>query len=225
VVEKTPENLLHADLIRGVLPEARFLHVVRDPRAVFASMRMATRQWAYPGDLPTSPVAFARNYWNAYVTAGERLAGDAGGYLEVRYEDLLDDASRRLAAVFEWLDLPAEAALCARAVEAGSIDRLRAELSAPPGFFRRGEAESWRGELSAGQVRVIEHLCAERMRRFGYHCSGRRPERVPVRLRLADGLAGIGRKLVRGPLGRPLLGLFGRARRSAETVRGLLSGS
>lgn len=225
VVEKTPENLLHADLIRAVLPEARFLHVVRDPRAVFSSMRMATRQWAYPGDLPSSPITFARGYWNVYMAAGERLAGKSERYMEVRYEDLLAEGARRLAAVFDWMGLPADAGLCERAVDAASIDRMRSELSAPPGFFRSGRAQGWREELSPWHVRVIEHLAGDRMERFGYHCSRPETGRVPARLRLTDSLARVGRRLVKGPLGRPLMGLVGRARRSAETVRGMIGGT
>ena len=224
VIEKTPENLLHADLIRAVLPDAAFLHVIRDPRAVFSSMRMASRQWAFPGDLPASPITFARRYWNAYIDAGERLAA-ADNYFAVRYEDLLEDGVDRLAAVFRWMGLPADSGLCERAVEAGAIDRMRSDLSAPRGFFRSGRAEGWREELSGSQVRLIEHLCGERMERFGYHCSGARTDRAPVRLRLADSVTEMGRKLVRGPLGRPLRGLFGRARSSVETVRGMMGGS
>lgn len=224
-VEKTPENLLHAELIRAVLPEASFLHVIRDPRAVFSSMRMAGKQWAFPGDLPSSPVAFARSYWTEYLDAGERLAGRSDRYLEVRYEDLHAGGPGELARIFDWLDLPADRQFCERAIEAGSIDRMRDALPAPRGFFRSGHAEGWRQELSAWHIRAIEHLAGDHMERFGYHCSSPRRRRAPARLRLTDALTHAGQWLVRGPLGGPLKGLFGRARRSAETVRDMMGGT
>lgn len=224
VVEKTPENLLHADLIRAVLPEARILHLIRDPRAVFSSMRMAAKQWAYPGDLPTNPAAFARGYWLQYVGIHDRLVDDAERYRAVQYEHLLENGAEELAKIFEWLDLPADRAFCEQALEASSMDRMRKKLTAAPrGFFRSGKADSWKRELSRGQLRTIEYLAGDQMERFGYHCANPNPRRTPLRLRLADALVGAGRKLVEGPLARPLSGLFGRARRSAETVRRMTS--
>lgn len=224
VVEKTPENLLHADLVRAAFPEAYFLHIVRDPRAVFASMRMASKQWAYPGDLPSHPVAFARSAWLRYLREGDRLAAELPDrYLEIRYEDLLLRGPETLRRVFEWIELDVDDAFCRDALEASSIDRMRAEIEAPRGFFRRGKAESWREELGRSDVRTIEFLAGERMQKLGYDRDHPDAKRAPVRLRLADTLTDVGHRLARSPLGRPLGWLIGRARRSAETLRTLMT--
>lgn len=44
-VEKTPQNALHLDVLLEHFPGARFLHVIRDPRDVAASMLAASRSW------------------------------------------------------------------------------------------------------------------------------------------------------------------------------------
>ena len=223
VIEKTPENLICAELIRSVIPEARFLHVIRDPRAVFASMRKAAEQWAFPGDLPSNPMVFSRNFWLPYMSAGLALEAQTTTYRAVRYEDLLLDGPGELSKIFDWLALPADRALCERAVEASSIDRMRVELDAPEGFLRTGKAEGWRRELSGWQVRAIEYLTGDQMEHFGYHCSSPKPRRAPARLRLTDGLTNLGRRLARGPLARPLKGLFGWARRWVVMVGQLMT--
>jgi hypothetical protein len=212
VVEKTPEHLLNAELIRAVLPEARFLHVVRDPRAVYASMRSALKQWAYPGDFPTNPQTFVRRRWLRYLDAWDRLEPAPALLRTLRYEDLVADTAGELVTILRWLDLPADAAFCARAVEACSIERLRKDPAAPAGFFRRGRVDSWREELSATDVRVIEYLAGGRMAALGYPCETAANGGPPLRLRAADAWASGLQRLADGPLRVPVQKLIARLR-------------
>jgi hypothetical protein len=212
VVEKTPEHLLNAELIRAVLPEARFLHVVRDPRAVYASMQSALEQWAYPGDFPTNPQTFVRRRWLRYLDAWERLEPAPELLRALRYEDLVADTAGELGAILRWLDLPADAAFCERAVEACSIERLRQDPAAPDGFFRRGRVDSWREELSTTDVRVIEYLAGGRMAALGYPRETPANGGPPLRLRAADAWTAGLQRLADGPLRVPVQKLIARLR-------------
>jgi len=199
VVDVTPEHLLLADLIREILPEARFLHVVRDPRAVFSSMRSAARDWA--SDFPTTPNVFTRRFWLRYIAAGEALAGTGAAYRVLRYEGLSEDPAAEIDGVLEWLGLSWSAGERDRAIEACSIASLRQGSRAPSGFFRNGSVDSWRRELSAWQIRVVEHLAGDVMERLGYECSRPRSSTPPLRLRFADGYS-----VLRGRIATTLLG-------------------
>jgi len=42
--EKTPGNILHMDRILAAWPQAKIVHIIRDPRDVFASLRQS-RKW------------------------------------------------------------------------------------------------------------------------------------------------------------------------------------
>jgi hypothetical protein len=77
--EKTPRNLLYADTIAGILPYAKFLHVVRDGRDVASSI-MARQFW---------PVAGSARYPET-----ERFFGDQNFEKVVPYWTTLIDIAR-----------------------------------------------------------------------------------------------------------------------------------
>jgi hypothetical protein len=124
-LEKTPAHCLHADFIVRTFPRARFIHLIRDGRAVVASLlrlaRGRAKSWA-----PKRLSAAAR-MWSSCVTAGrkirDKVAGERG-YLEVRYEHLRESPADRLAMIFEWLDAPADAGLLDSIVEANALENV-----------------------------------------------------------------------------------------------------
>jgi hypothetical protein len=91
----------------------------------------------------------------------------------------------------------ADRAACEAAVAACDFDALRQRQDSgdlplpgsrsPDGFFRRGETGGWKNDLSAGDVRIIEHICGPLMTELGYarttHGGGR-----PLRIAVHDGL-------------------------------------
>jgi len=194
IVEKTPAHTLDWPLILRLYPDAVFLHMIRDPRSVVSSLVRASRTWA-TNWASQSPVDEARR-WKQFVTEGRRIATSTDRYLEVRYEDLLEDTSGTLGGVFEWLQLSHDASLCETAAEACRIDRLRSRESEevipwdhpePDGFFGKGRSDSWREDLTKGQLETVEFLAADLMAELGYERVTDRDSR-PLRLWLREGL-------------------------------------
>lgn len=175
VVEKTPDHALWGDELLQLFPDAKILHVVRDPRDVCSSLLAAGRDWGSHW-APRSTYE-AANRWNRYVEAARGIRPGGGGlYLEVRYEDLHADPETELGRTLDWLGLEHDDDFLARAVEATDISRLREgdgdrpwELAdEPDGFFRKGESGSWRQDLRASDVRLVEHVCREHMETYAY---------------------------------------------------------
>jgi hypothetical protein len=95
--DKTPGYGRSMRLIRRTLPEARFIHVIRDGRDAALSLR---HLWFSPGtDLKT--LAW---HWRGNVEAIRREAAGCL-YLEVRYEDLILDTASTLKRICAFLDL------------------------------------------------------------------------------------------------------------------------
>lgn len=196
VVEKSPRHALHVEWIHRLFPEARFLHVIRDPRDTVSSLIAAGRSWGR-GWAPQGPVDAARR-WTQNV--GSALQGRDFGqlYSEIRYEDLKQDAAAAVQGIYRWLELRSDDELCERAAEACRLNRLQVAADgeerplpgedSPDGFFRKGEAGGWKDDLSRDQVRVVEHICRDLMLDLGYEPSETARLRPAARIALHDGL-------------------------------------
>jgi hypothetical protein len=100
---KVPRYVLMAPLLKQAFPDLRFIHCVRDPRAVVASM--ASRQWAPK----TSAERLA--YWTINVERGKRFVDQFPDQaVEVRYEDLVANPAHTLSRLFRWLGVTDESA-------------------------------------------------------------------------------------------------------------------
>jgi hypothetical protein len=96
--EKTPSNLERLQAIAHILPEAHFIHIVRDGRDVALSLR---EMWFAPGRDMTTLARF----WSERIRQARREAERNLRYLEIRYEDLIADPERSLRDVCAFVDL------------------------------------------------------------------------------------------------------------------------
>lgn len=205
VVEKTPTHAHHAPLILRLFPEAYFLHIIRDPREVYCSTRAAARGW---GRFWASEDAVdVTRRWRLLLDDALAIAHLTPRYRQLRYEDLLTDTPGGIEALFGWLGLEHDTALCRKIVEACSLEKLRERWSHNPAFFRRGATAGWRDELARPELALVEYIAGERMQALGYELAVA-PRRKPLRLRLRDVVARLAsgaardlQALADGPLG------------------------
>jgi Sulfotransferase family len=85
--------------VQRVLPEARFIHLLRDGRDVAVSVRPL---WFSPG----KDVATIARDWRYRIETTRQLASQCEHYLEVRYEDLVRKPRRELRRICEFIELP-----------------------------------------------------------------------------------------------------------------------
>ena len=98
--EKTPAYVKSMIKIEGVLPEARFIHVIRDGRDVALSRWKRTL-----GDKEPAPASRVAETWARRIRRAQRHGGKVGHYLELRYEDLVTDTEPNLRRICEYLEL------------------------------------------------------------------------------------------------------------------------
>jgi hypothetical protein len=158
----------------SIFPDARFVHLLRDGRAVVDSMLRAgfwRDSWrmqrpAWSGGFPEryeqlwkahgrSPIALAALQWrNVIERAREEYHACApDAYLELRFEDLLAEPERALARVLEAAALP-------------PCERVRSQLARalrPP-----ERAEALRERLGPEALRLLDELIGDLLASLGY---------------------------------------------------------
>lgn len=135
-----------------------------DPEHTLASQRRALHP-QLPQHLST---------WSGHVASWL----DSGlPVLQVRYEDLLEDAAGELRRVLDFAGVSVEPARVAAAAEHARFDRLQAQeraggfregSMAADAFFREGRAGAWRERLTAAQVQRVVTDHGPMMERLGY---------------------------------------------------------
>ena len=127
--DKLPANFVYLGLIRLALPNARIIHVVRDPiDTCFSCFSILFREELnYTYDLGE-----LGHYYRAYerLIAHWRQALPEGAMLEVRYEDVVDDIETQSRRIVDYCGLPWDDACLAfhktdRLVATASVAQVR----------------------------------------------------------------------------------------------------
>jgi len=100
--DKTPTYFAHLHAIERVLPEARFIHLIRDGRDTALSLRDL---WFSPGkDMTTLARA-----WRKDVSIARQEGRRVRHYLEIRYEALIQNPAAALRKICEFIELEYDA--------------------------------------------------------------------------------------------------------------------
>ena len=158
---------MHLRASRRILadaPNARFVYVVRDPRAAIAS-KLETERPYVPGQKMAWAGAFAAAIqWRWYGRLAHSL-GRRAPLRTVRYEALLENPDVVLEDLSGFLGTP-------RGTGGGRYgvpvaERAIHERVLTPGLDA-SRASAWRSSLSREDQAVIEMICSGEMRRWGY---------------------------------------------------------
>lgn len=127
-VDKAPQNWLHAGLIHLILPNAKMVHIRRDPMA--CGFSNFVQNYAFGRGFSYDLVKFGR-YYRSYVRLMDHLDSVLPGRMHhLRYECLVRDTENELRGVFDYLGLPFEEAALRhhesdRAVKTSSSEQVR----------------------------------------------------------------------------------------------------
>jgi hypothetical protein len=99
--DKTPDYIRKMKKLQNVLPEARFIHVIRDGRdaGLSQNVRIVKR-----GKDPIPPREMARR-WRKRIVKSRLDSEEVEHYIEVRYEDMITDTEGVLRRVCEHVEL------------------------------------------------------------------------------------------------------------------------
>jgi len=174
VLEKTPNHVDWSKEILDVWPDAHFIHIIRDPRAVVASLRVASKSWAqglFPSRIHPNCVR-----WVSDVSNGRRISSATKNYQEVTFEELTSDGPKVLMRLLRGLGVRSSLEESTRYFDECRIENLKAgKLNNAPfpmtnrnESYRVGATDGWRAELSKWEIALIEHHAGPLMSELGF---------------------------------------------------------
>lgn len=130
-------------------PNARYVHIIRDPRDV--SRSCIGMGWV-------GNVWYGTHYWMDPVERWQRLSDQvpAERRTEIRFEDLIHNTEAELSRICEFMGTTYHPAMM------NYVDNSRYTLPEP------GLTEQWKKKLSADEIRWVESVCHAPMQSFGY---------------------------------------------------------
>jgi hypothetical protein len=177
--DKTPNYITGMAEISAVLPEARFIHLVRDGRDVAASFK---RMWFGRGEDVSAQAA----YWLSSIRDARQQAQGLKHYMEMRFEDLVLKPAESLRNICDFIEIQYDEAMLRyhehsreRLDEfadwhkndgrlwASKNDRLAIfeRTSVPPDQSRIGV---YTADLTPAEIATYEGIAGELLREFGY---------------------------------------------------------
>jgi hypothetical protein len=171
--EKTPGNLFYADILHEMFSDARFLYLVRDPRAGVASMQQVS---FFPNDVVFN--ALSRRKHDVEGRARLQDAVPPPQRLRVSYEELVREPERTVARVCEFIGEPFRPQMLHFHRNADRYMKDEAETSynaAATHPITDDRVDAWKSLLSDEQIAAVESICQPLMEAFGYRPTGRSP--------------------------------------------------
>jgi hypothetical protein len=165
----TPDHLLYMERIKREIPNALFIHIIRDGRDV--ALSYVQQRWSHP--LPwdsNERLAVAGLYWEWIVRKGreqgERLGAD---YREVRFEDLIANPQQTLSQLSSFIDHDLDYERIARA-GIGSVSQPNSSFDKESdGSFN--PVARWKTKMSAEEIVAFEELVGELLLELRYDLS------------------------------------------------------
>lgn len=139
LILKSPTHTARVRVLLDLFPDARFIHIVRDPYTVYAStVNLWKKMYQAEGLQRPNYQGLEEYVFNTFIQMYDAFEGDRHllndrQFYEVRYEDLVADPVGQLRAIYQQLDLgdfePAIPALKRYLEETGDYKTNRYEIT------------------------------------------------------------------------------------------------
>jgi hypothetical protein len=165
--ESTPLHLLYMTLIKKLIPEAIFIHIIRDGRDVAVSLNKIGWIRPLPWDRTRSLVA-AGLFWKWMVSQGRKSGQSLGrDYIEVHYEDLVQNPRETLSRLATFIEHDLDYDRIQR-VALGSVHDPNSSFKAEGSGKALSPVGRWKALLSAEAIQQLEGAIGDTLTEVGY---------------------------------------------------------
>lgn len=152
--DKTPGYINHLPLLKSICSNAKFIHIVRDPRDFCLSVKNIWNKHLLRAAYTWNNTLKKTTYFK------EKYQQD---YIEIKYEDLISDVEKTMKKLSEFLDINFEPAMCMLSRSAENYGDAKGKTE-----VLKNNKNKFVNKLSKSQVQKIEALAFSQMNRLGY---------------------------------------------------------
>lgn len=158
--EKTPTNIRYLDRLLGIFPNAKIIHIIRDPRSVVASS--ISMPWT------ANDAVVNAMKWKCDILYSRSFARPESSYMEVRYEDIVFDTENRLRKICTFLGEDYDDAMVEFYKTSESYIRNEPWKERTHRPIDDAAIDRWRRDLSEPQIFLVEKIVGDLLTDFGY---------------------------------------------------------
>jgi hypothetical protein len=167
-----PDNVMHVEQIKREIPNALFLHIIRDGRDIALSLKKMGGFAPLPWDrTPTESLVATALYWQWMVhcgrSAGRKFPAD---YIEIRYEDLVTSPRETLGRLGVFIDHDLDYDRIQRA-GLGRVSNTNSSFREEGAQREINPLGRWRERLSQADIAAIEATVGQTLQENGYELS------------------------------------------------------
>lgn len=155
-VEKTPQHAFYIKDIKKCFPEAKIVHMIRDPRDVCFSIIRVSKDWSAIG---ATTIRKAIAVWKKHIDSinDSRKYFSSNHFLEIQYSTLFSNTPEELSRIMRFIGLEFDDSLVKEIVNRNTIERakknddfrfklrgvIKGKSTEPAGFINTGGIGSW----------------------------------------------------------------------------------
>lgn len=171
-IDHTPDNFKYHPVLKCLFPEARFIHIVRDGRAICASIKHL--DWG-----PNNAYSASRHWAERLQQAVTVEVAEGNSLMRVRYEDLVAEPARILEEICAFIDIPFEPEMLkGGGLKLPEFTRKQHHLIGQSPHTAR--AYAWRQQLSRYEMKQFESYPHSHMllKQMGYDVEFTEPPKL-----------------------------------------------
>jgi len=171
--DQTPGNILYVNQILNSIPNAKVIHLVRDPRAVLYSQKNRWKQrslgakgipmWNAFRVFVNYHVYTIAKLWKAAYMSGKKVV-EHQNYMRLKFEDLVDNPRVSLDKVCQFLDLDFMPEMLDVPRVGSSNLKHREDVKG----ISSDVIDAWKGKLSKSEIWICERINKAAMRDMRY---------------------------------------------------------
>jgi LPS sulfotransferase NodH len=163
-----PDYVLHIERIKRDLPNALFLHIIRDGRDIALSLMKMGGFRPFPWSSKARGLLETAVYWEWTVRKGQhygRMFPDS--YLEIHYEELVTNPGSALAKVSRFIEQDLDYDHIQQAAQ-GRLRESNSSFLGDPEATRQNPVNRWKERLSHKEIVGLESLVGKCLEDVGY---------------------------------------------------------